>query len=70
MATFAPNPDTDVQLAELDDRVKRAWAAYKEQLSPLQGAEYATAEERCWDELQATLREIESDRAELAVGTR
>jgi hypothetical protein len=64
MTTFA-TPDTTRLLAELDDRTRVAWAAYRDALSTLEGAAYDAAEPAEWDVLQATLREVETARADL-----
>ena len=64
MTTFA-TPDTTRLLAELDARTRVAWTSYRDALSSLEGAEYDVAEAAEWDQLQATLREIETARADL-----
>jgi hypothetical protein len=64
MTTFA-TPDTVRLLAELDARTRAAWTSYRDALSPLAGAEYDAAEAAEWDQLQATLREVEAARADL-----
>ena len=64
MTTFA-TPDTARLLAELDARTRIAWTSYRDALSPLGGAEYDAAEPAEWDQLQATLREVETARADL-----
>lgn len=65
MTTFA-TPDTASLLAELDARIRVAWTAYRDELSTLEGRAYDDAEAAAWDQLQATLREVEVGRAELA----
>lgn len=65
MTTFA-TPDTARRLAELDARTRIAWTAYREELSALVGTVYDDAEPAAWDQLQATLREVEAERTELA----
>lgn len=65
MTTFA-TPDTARRLAELDARTRVAWTSYREELSGLEGKRYDDAEPAAWDQLQATLREVESERTELA----
>jgi hypothetical protein len=67
MTTFA-TPDTTRLLAELDARTRDAWTAYRDALSPLEGAAYDAAEAAEWDGLQATLREVEAARADLQAG--
>jgi hypothetical protein len=65
MTTFA-TPDTERLLAELDARTRVAWSTYRDELSSLDGRAYDDAEAAAWDQLQATLRGVESERAELA----
>jgi hypothetical protein len=65
MTTFA-TPATERLLAELDARTRVAWTAYRDELSSLEGRAYGDAEAAAWDQLQATLRELEIERAELA----
>jgi hypothetical protein len=60
-------PDTVRLLAELDARARVAWTSYRDELSSLEGRTYDTAEPAAWDQLQATLRELEIKRAALAV---
>lgn len=66
MTTFA-TPGAARVLAELDARVRVAWAAYRDELSTLEGRAYDDAEAPAWDQLQATLREVEIERSELAL---
>jgi hypothetical protein len=66
MTTFA-TPGTARLLAELDARMRIAWTSYRDELSSLEGRAYDDAEAAAWDQLQATLRELEIARAELAV---
>jgi hypothetical protein len=56
MATYTPNEST------LDERVREAWTAYKDDIADLEGADYEAAEAESWDRLQDTLREIEAGR--------
>ena len=65
MTTFA-TPDTELRLAALDARARVAWMSYRDELSSLEGRAYTDAEAAAWDQLQATLRELEVERAELA----
>ncbi|HUR84594.1 MAG TPA: hypothetical protein VMY78_04555 [Solirubrobacteraceae bacterium] len=65
MTTFAAQPDTQRRLAELDASIRSAWSSYSEELRELKGADYDDAESAAWDELQATLGELESERAAL-----
>lgn len=66
MTTFT-TPDTERRLAELDARMRTAWTSYRDELSSLEGRAYYDAEAAAWDQLQATLREVETERAELAL---
>ena len=66
MTTFA-TPDTQRRLAELDARKRSAWTTYRDDLSGLDGQEYDDAEPAAWDQLQATLGELEMERAELTL---
>ena len=65
MTTYA-TPDTARLRAELDDltRVRRGQGVWK--TDDLEGAPYDAAEASEWDQLQATLRELDTARAELA----
>jgi len=65
MTTFAAQPETERRLAELDASVRSAWTSYSEELRELEGADYDDAEAAAWDQLQATLRELETERAAL-----
>jgi len=53
----APRP------AELEERVRRAWSAYRENLAELDGVAYDEAERAEWEYLQVELREIATERA-------
>ena len=57
MTTFAPNDST------LDERVRDAWTAYRDDLAELDGRAYDAAEAESWERLQRALADIESDRA-------
>ena len=65
MTIFA-TPDT-ARLAELEARTRVAWTSYRDELSSLEGRAYDDAEAAAWDQLQATLRELAIERAELAL---
>jgi hypothetical protein len=65
MTTFAAQSETERLLTELDARTRGAWSAYREDLRDLTGKDYDDAEAAAWDQLQATLRELESERAAL-----
>jgi hypothetical protein len=64
MTTFA-TPDTERLRAELDARMRVAWTTYRDELSSLEGRAYDDAEAAAWYQLQATLHEIEVERAGL-----
>lgn len=66
MTTFSAQPETERRLAELDARTRSAWSTYREDLRDLTRAAYDDAEAAAWDQLQATLRELASERATLA----
>lgn len=66
-ATFIT--DTNVKLAELDERARAAWFDYNAGLKGLEGQEYEEAESRSWERLQMTLGELEAERARLALTT-
>jgi hypothetical protein len=53
MTTYAPDHDT-----VRDAHIREAWTAYRDQLAELDGAEYESAEQGSWDELQDRLRAI------------
>ena len=59
MATFTPQDST------LDERTRKAWSTYREDLAELQGRAYDAAEAESWDRLQELLQEIEADRVAL-----
>lgn len=62
MTTYAPNDAT------LDERTRKAWGAYRDELADLSGKAYDEAETPAWERLQETLRDIEDDRAALHTG--
>ena len=57
MATYTPNEST------VDERIRKAWAAYRDDIADLDGAAYDAAEEESWQRLQEKLEAIEADRA-------
>lgn len=65
METFAAQPDTERRLAELDALTRTAWGTYRDELHELAGRSYDDAESAAWDQLQATLHELETERATL-----
>jgi hypothetical protein len=65
MTTFAAQPETDRLLAELDARTRSAWSSYRDDLRDLGTDAYDDVEAASWDQLQATLLELESERAAL-----
>lgn len=64
MALFAPH-ETDLILAQLDDRTLAAWSTYSDAVRDLDGAEYERAERDAWASLQVELRAIESERCDI-----
>jgi hypothetical protein len=65
MTALAPNIDSARRLAELDAQVRIAWREYRDNLEELESPEYEQREPAEWDQLQATLREIDAERARL-----
>lgn len=57
MTTYAPNDPA------LDERVRQAWAAYRDGLAALHGRQYDVAEAESWELLQEALRDIEDERS-------
>jgi hypothetical protein len=57
MTTFTPHD------SELDERTRKAWTAYRDELAELDGRAYDEAETASWDRLQEALRDIDQDRA-------
>ncbi len=49
---------------ELRARIAAAWRTYSDDLRGLEGAAYADAETAAWEGLQASLREVEGQRAQ------
>lgn len=45
-------------LPSREDAIGEAWQQYRDELDGLTGKAYVNAEERAWDDLQATLAEI------------
>ena len=62
MTTFATHDPT--RLAELEERARRAWGMYRENLVDLDGVAYDHAERAEWEHLQTELLEIAAARAE------
>jgi hypothetical protein len=62
MATLSPHEST------LDERTRKAWSGYHEEIVELRGRAYDIAEAESWDRLQELLRDIETDRAALHTG--
>lgn len=50
-------------LSELEERARRAWGSYRENLVDLDGVAYDEAERAEWEYLQVELREIGAERA-------
>jgi hypothetical protein len=66
MTALAPNIDSARRLAELDAQVRIAWREYRDNLEELESPEYEQREPAEWDQLQATLRELDAERARVA----
>lgn len=49
-------------LTQLDERARRAWGTYRENLVDLDGIAYDQAERAEWEYLQTELREIATER--------
>ena len=54
------------RLADIEARTCQAWASYNDSLRDLRGRDYEDAEDRSWDRLQETLRQLEEERQLLA----
>jgi hypothetical protein len=67
MTALAPNLESARRLAELDAQVRLAWREYRDSLLDLTTAEYDEREPAEWDQLQATLREVDAERTRVAV---
>ena len=67
MTALAPNIESARRLAELDAQLRLAWRDYRDSLQDLTPAEYDEREPAEWDQLQATLRELDAERARVAV---
>lgn len=59
-------PDAEL-LQEIDTETRLAWSAYSERLRELSGQEYERLEPESWNELQAELRRLDSQRESLVV---
>lgn len=57
MTTYAPHDAT------LDERTRKAWGAYRDELADITGKAYDAAESAAWERLQEALGEIEENRA-------
>jgi hypothetical protein len=69
MTTFAAQPDAVRRLIEVDALTRGAWAAYRDDLRELEGSAYDDAEAAAWDQLQATLLELEAERTALVAAS-
>lgn len=65
MTTFAADHDTSRQLEQLDERMRTAWATYRESTSQLEGSDYEEAELVSWERLQRALDEVSDERERL-----
>lgn len=54
------------KLADIEARKSQAWASYNDSLRDLSGRDYEDAEDRSWDRLQETLRQLDEERQLLA----
>jgi hypothetical protein len=54
------------RLADIEARTRQAWASYNDSLRDLRGRDYEDAEDRSWDRLQETLRQLDEERQLLA----
>jgi hypothetical protein len=63
MTALAPNIEHARRLAELDAQLRVAWREYRDNLQDLTPTEYDEREPAEWDQLQATLRELDAERA-------
>ena len=61
MTTFAAHESS--KLFALEERTRRAWGSYHENLVDLDGLAYDHAERAEWEHLQTELRDIASERA-------
>jgi len=66
MTALAPNIEHARRLAELDAHLRVAWREYIDSLHDLTPTEYDEREPAEWDQLQATLRELDAERARVA----
>ena len=66
MTALAPNIEHARRLAELDAQVRLAWREYRDNLDGLRPPDYDQREPAEWDQLQATLRELDVERARVA----
>jgi hypothetical protein len=65
MPTFISDHEAR-RLADLEARERAAWASYNDSLRDLRGRDYEDAEDRSWDRLQKTLKQLEDERQLLA----
>jgi hypothetical protein len=66
MTALAPNIEHARRLAELDAQLRVAWREYRDNLQDLTPTEYDEREPAEWDQLQATLRQLDAERARVA----
>ena len=67
MTALAPNIESARRLAELDAQVRHAWREYSDSLRDLSPREYDEREPGEWDQLQATLRDLDAVRSRVPV---
>ena len=61
MTTFISHQQAR-RLADIEARTRQAWASYNDSLRELRGRDYEDAEDRSWDRLQETLKQLEDER--------
>ena len=76
--SFTRRPDTRMttyisdqqarRLADIESRTRQAWADYSGELRELKGRDYEDAEDKSWDRLQKTLKQLDDER-QLVEGT-
>jgi hypothetical protein len=65
MPTFISDQEAR-KLADIEARERAAWVSYNDSLRELRGRDYEDAEDRSWDRLQKTLRQLDDERQLLA----
>jgi hypothetical protein len=65
MPTFISDHEAR-KLADIEARTRDAWASYNDSLRELRGRDYEDAEDRSWDRLRKTLKQLDDERQLLA----